>query len=83
MQKPRVLVLDDDSQLRSALLRLLSRQNFSVMTAATIAEARSLAQMSQSIDLALVDLHLPDGDGIEFMKTICPYQFLNASDVLN
>jgi DNA-binding NtrC family response regulator len=62
MRNHRVLILDDESSLRTALFRVLDRKNLNV-----IEEAKLLCQGDTAIDLAIVDLNLPDGDGIEFM----------------
>lgn len=67
MRPSRVLVVDDDSTLRTALFRALDRKGLSILTANKIEEAKLLAQGEQALDLALVDLNLPDGDGINLM----------------
>ena len=67
MRSPRVLILDDESTLRTALFRVLDRKGLSVITAHKIEEAKTLCQTESGIDLAIVDLSLPDGDGLEFM----------------
>jgi DNA-binding NtrC family response regulator len=67
MRSPRILIVDDESSLRTALFRVLDRKGLSVVTANRADEARLLCQSDQAIDLALVDLNLPDGDGIELM----------------
>lgn len=68
MRSPRVLIVDDESSLRTALFRVLDRKGLSVVTANRADEAKLLCQSDQPIDLALVDLNLPDGDGIELMS---------------
>ncbi|MCE3010669.1 MAG: sigma-54 dependent transcriptional regulator [Proteobacteria bacterium] len=70
MRSSRVLIVDDESTLRTALFRVLDRKGLSVLTANRIEEARLLTQGDQTLDLALVDLNLPDGDGIEFMSQL-------------
>lgn len=87
MQGHRVLIVDDESSLRTALFRILDRQGFQVITANSIREAEFLTGCSgspaktietktgegsneQTLDLALVDLRLPDGDGIELMQRL-------------
>jgi DNA-binding NtrC family response regulator len=70
MRLSRILVVDDESTLRTALFRMLDRKGLSVITASSSDEAKMLMQGDQSLDLALVDLNLPDGDGIELMTTI-------------
>lgn len=63
MRLQTVLVLDDNSQLLKWLQRELERTGVTSLAANTTAEARRLAVV-QKIDLAIVDLLLPDGDGI-------------------
>jgi DNA-binding NtrC family response regulator len=67
MRSSRVLIVDDESSLRTALFRILDRKGLSVITANRIDEAKVLSQGDQALDLALVDLNLPDGDGIDLM----------------
>jgi two-component system, OmpR family, KDP operon response regulator KdpE len=62
----RVLLVEDDRVLRSSLREALSIEGHDVRTAASLADAR--AQLlhcppSEAIDLVLLDLSLPDGDG--------------------
>jgi DNA-binding NtrC family response regulator len=70
MQAQRILIVDDESSLRTALFRVLDRQGFQVITANSKREAEALANSDQPLDLALVDLRLPDGDGIELMQKL-------------
>ncbi len=70
MNSPRVLIVDDESSLRTALFRVLDRRGLSVITANKIEEAKALCQIDQPLDLALIDMNLPDGDGIEFMTSV-------------
>lgn len=67
MRSSRVLIVDDESSLRTALFRILDRKGLSVITANRTDEAKILCQSDQALDLALVDLNLPDGDGIDLM----------------
>lgn len=68
MRTPRVLIVDDESSLRSSLFRLLDKKNLQVVTAQKIEEAKNLCQGEAIFDLALVDVNLPDGDGLELMS---------------
>jgi DNA-binding NtrC family response regulator len=68
MHSQRILIVDDESSLRTALFRVLDRQGFQVITANCKREAEALAATDQALDLAIVDLRLPDGDGIELMQ---------------
>ena len=69
----RALIVDDESSLRTALFRILDRQGFQVVTSNSKREAESMlagTTAENPFDLALVDLRLPDGDGLELMSQI-------------
>ena len=70
MKTKRVLIVDDEAVLRSSLFKTLSQKGFQVMTAARCDEAKLLAQADFTIDAALIDLNLPDGDGLALMSQI-------------
>lgn len=70
MRHSRVLIVDDESTLRTALFRVLERKGLQVVTANKVEEAKLLVSSDAKLDLALVDLNLPDGDGIELMSWI-------------
>jgi len=63
---PLVLLVDDDPTFLHALAALVADQGFAVETAVTLAEARARIA-ERTPDLALVDLSLPDGDGLELL----------------
>jgi len=66
---PAILVVDDELLMRRALQDLLQSEGFAVSTAGTVAEA--LGEVNRhAYDLILLDLILPDGDGIEFCARI-------------
>ncbi len=67
MQVPRILIVDDDISLRTALFRALDRKGYQVITASSKQEGLQLGQTERPPDLVLCDLRLPDGDGIDFM----------------
>ena len=64
----RVLVLDDDPLFREIASALLKAQGVTeVATASTVVEARSLF-VEFMPDLLMLDLNLPDADGVEFIE---------------
>jgi DNA-binding response OmpR family regulator len=64
-----ILLVEDDATLRQLVSRNLAAQGFAVDTAATVAEARHALDVG-SFDAVLLDLTLPDGDGIQFLKQL-------------
>ncbi|MEA2218089.1 MAG: two-component system, OmpR family, operon response regulator KdpE [Solirubrobacteraceae bacterium] len=65
----RVLVCDDEPQILRALRITLRDEGFDVMPATTAAEALDAAAL-RSPDAAILDLLLPDGDGIEVTRRL-------------
>ena len=69
-QVRRLLLVDDDEDLRSSLAeQLMLHEEFTILQAATGAEAVTVAR-SQSPDLILLDVGLPDMDGREAVKLL-------------
>jgi two-component system KDP operon response regulator KdpE len=67
--RTRVLVCDDEPQILRALRITLRDEGFDVIAAATAAEALDAAAL-KSPDAAILDLVLPDGDGIEVTRRL-------------
>lgn len=63
-----VLVIDDEAALRQILSGLVGRAGYSVDTAASVAEATAKL-VRGDVDVALCDVRLPDGDGIELVRS--------------
>lgn len=59
----RILVVDDDEDLRYMLKLVLERQGFQVLEADCLAAAMA----APPVDLLITDLHLPDGSGEELV----------------
>ncbi|HYN68163.1 MAG TPA: response regulator transcription factor [Ornithinibacter sp.] len=68
----RVLVVDDEPEIRGVLRAYLEHDGFLVAEAGTGAEAlrRTLATDGTAPDLVLLDIGLPDLDGLEVLRTI-------------
>jgi CheY-like chemotaxis protein len=62
----QILLIEDEDSIRSALVRALERDGHVVRAAASLAEARGLLEAGRP-DLAVSDLKLPDGDGLELV----------------
>jgi two-component system KDP operon response regulator KdpE len=69
MTGPLVLVVEDDPQVRRFLRASLDVHGYRVVEASTLAEAM-LAATSHNPEVVLLDLGLPDGDGLEFTRRI-------------
>jgi CheY-like chemotaxis protein len=68
-QTVSVLVVDDDGDFRALARRLLEPAGFEVREASSIAEC--LARMgSRSADVIVLDILMPDGDGITALREI-------------
>ncbi len=67
--RQRVLVCDDEPQILRALRVVLREAGFDVIPAATAAEALDAAAL-QTPDAAILDLVLPDGDGIDVTRQL-------------
>jgi two-component system KDP operon response regulator KdpE len=65
----RVLVVDDERQILRALRVILRDAGFDVVTAQTVQEALDAAAL-RAPDAAIVDLILPDGNGIDVCRSI-------------
>jgi len=63
----RLLVVEDDVTVARALSRTLARAGFSVACARSCAAARAL---TQRFDFAILDLDLPDGNGVDLARTL-------------
>lgn len=70
MKPIRVLILDDESTLRTALFRLLDRKGYQVVTAQRLDEARSFLTPDKAFDIAIIDMNLPDGNGLDLLGEI-------------
>jgi DNA-binding NtrC family response regulator len=64
----KLLLVDDDAQMRNVLALYLRRAGFTVLDAATLAEARRL-QSKQAPDLTIVDYQLPDGTAFDLLSS--------------
>lgn len=66
---PRVLIVDDEPEMRRTLARLLSGQGMNVLTAISGEEALEVLQR-EPIDVALVDFQMPGVSGLDLLRDI-------------
>jgi DNA-binding response OmpR family regulator len=65
-RQPTVLLVEDDEDTRFALTRILAREGYLVLTAATGHDAVGvLWDVSEPIDVVLLDVGLPDVSGVD------------------
>ena len=67
MSNPHVLVVDDEADIGALIKDILSDEGFGVTVAANAAEARQ-ARAKRKFDLILLDIWMPDTDGITLLR---------------
>jgi DNA-binding NtrC family response regulator len=77
----KVLLVDDDLQMRSVLALYLRRCGFNVLDAATLAEARETIAKERP-DLTIIDYHLPDGTAFDLLSSARERESKDAMIVL-
>ena len=61
-----ILLTEDDDVLRAGLTELFTREGYAVVQAASVLEARK--KLNGQIDLVVLDVTLPDGDGVSLCR---------------
>src|SRR5580658_4935686 len=67
MNASRILVVDDESDIRRLLQEILTEEGYDVEVAADAGQARA-ARARQTPDLVLLDIWMPDTDGITLLR---------------
>ena len=62
-----LLVLEDDAELNQTISNALRNEGYRVLTAFSCQEGMALVT-NHTFDLAVLDINLPDGDGLEFVN---------------
>jgi len=65
----KILIIDDEEQLRKLLARIIRLEGFTVTEAGTYAAAKKLLH-KETPDIILCDVKLPDGNGVEMVKEL-------------
>ncbi|HBA67881.1 MAG TPA: hypothetical protein DCZ40_00770 [Lachnospiraceae bacterium] len=81
----KILLVDDELELRKIVIDILSDDGFSNIIDAGTVQTGLIFAMHEKPDLAILDVMLPDGDGFSLMKklrtfTNIPIIFLTAKD---
>ena len=67
MSELRALIVDDDANFRDSLELLVRRERFATRTAGSLEEAGKVLEAGP-FDVVLMDLSLPDGDGLSWLR---------------
>src|ERR1700761_2196865 len=72
MTKPlaRILVIDDDDEIRSLLQVVLTREGFEVPLAKDVPAARRILGARHDVDLIILDVMMPGEDGLSFCQRL-------------
>jgi DNA-binding NtrC family response regulator len=81
MSTARILVVDDEADIRDLVQEILSEEGYAVDVAANAAEARATAAR-QPPDLVLLDIWMPDADGISLLREWQQSQRMTAPVVM-
>ena len=82
---PMILVLEDDPELNRTISSVLERDGYRIFSAYSCKEAKEIAE-NDTLDMAVLDINLPDGDGFWFCRWLkdrnqVPVLFLSARDL--
>jgi DNA-binding NtrC family response regulator len=84
MSAPRILVVDDEAEIRNLVQEILGDEGYSVDVAANAAQART-ARGKLEPDLILLDIWMPDTDGITLLRewvqspgSLCPVVMMSG-----
>lgn len=69
MNKPLILVVEDDKAIRKLITTTMETQGYQYLTAET-GEGSILAAVSKRPDIIILDLGLPDMDGVDIIKKV-------------
>jgi two-component system nitrogen regulation response regulator NtrX len=76
-----ILIVDDEAEIRDSLESILKEEDYLVTTAATAAEALTLLR-DAAYDVVLLDIWLPDRDGLDTLQEIRQMDSANLPEVV-
>ena len=68
-RQPRLIVVDDDPDIRDLIVRQLQQEHYDVVPAGSLAAFNEALSMHPA-DLIVLDLNLPDGDGLNLCREL-------------
>jgi len=68
-QKPKIAIIDDERDQVECLATAFRRQGYDVVSAFGVQAGRELVKRSHP-QLVIMDIHLPDGDGLAFCRDL-------------
>lgn len=81
MSSPHILVVDDEADIRALIKDILTDESYAVTCAADAGEARA-ARAEHKFDLILLDIWMPDTDGITLLREWSDSNELNCPVVI-
>ena len=79
--KNKILVIEDEPDIRTTLEYNLRKDNFDVISVGSLGEART-AMNSSSFSMILLDLMLPDGSGLDLCREIKGNKELSSTPII-
>jgi two-component system, OmpR family, response regulator len=73
--KPKILIIDDEKDIRYLLGNILKQINISSIFASSLSDADDIIEHDAELSFVFLDNHLPDGLGVNYIKHIkkrCP-----------
>ncbi len=82
----QILIVEDNHELNQGLAYALEKEKYKVWSVYSLGEAKEIFTAENIIDLVLLDVNLPDGEGFEFCSWMkqrkeIPVLFLTARDL--
>ena len=81
MSNKKILVVDDESDVRSYLSAVLSKAGYQTLTAADGREAFEIADEERP-DLVILDLEMPRQSGTDFYRRLTKHEVLTQTPII-
>jgi two-component system OmpR family response regulator len=75
LQKPKALIIDDETDICYLLSSILRQRNFNTVLAGSLLEAEKILEQEKEHSVIFLDNHLPDGLGVNYLLSLkkkCP-----------